>query len=211
MGTPAPADSAIVIARRAPTELVTTPTATGLIPFRDAASRRAAWMIRAMAWGVDDSGWTKLERLTFETARWRMELEIRLVGAMLNLPRVGLAQAEAAGVTADLIERPDAWLMYLAMLCCARDGSIDDRTAVLAMARHVLRASGYWDVQAKAHERGLRWSGASLVNLVCRGDGDGVEDVACYAAQLVDLDRRAAEARRCWAQMIGALEGVGSG
>src|SRR6476659_9654551 len=62
---------------------------------------------RAASSSCEDRGWTKLERLTLEVAEWRMTLEVLLAGAILSHPRAGLAQAQRAGVTAELFERPD--------------------------------------------------------------------------------------------------------
>jgi hypothetical protein len=152
----------------------------------------------------DDRGWTKLERLAIEVADWRMTLEVDLVGAILACPRVGLARAEKAGVTADVLERPDARLMFLAVQCCRE--ALDDRIGVLATARHALRWGGYWLDAALACERGLLWSDASLVDLAVSGD---VADVGLYAAQLIDLDARVREARGCWERMVELLDGVG--
>jgi len=133
-----------------------------------------------------------------------MTLEARLVGAILSGPRIGLARAEAAGVTAALFERPDARLMYLAVQC--RRDAQEDRIGVLATARHALRWGGYWLDAALACERGLLWSDASLVDLAGSED---VGDVGLYAAQLVDLDARVREARGCWERMVELLDGVG--
>jgi len=149
-------------------------------------------------------GWSKLERLANEVADWRMTLEVRLIGAILACPRIGLGRAEQAGVTADVFERPDARLMFCAAQCCRE--ALGDRIAVLATARHALRWGGYWLDAALACERGMLWSDASLVDLAGSED---VADVGLYAAQLIDLDARVREARGCWERMVELLDGVG--
>jgi hypothetical protein len=111
-------------------------------------------------------------------------------------------------------------LIYLAARWCADrgelhyagddgdgDGALADRTAVLVMARRALRWAGYWNDAAIATERGLAWSDANLVHLAMRNDGPG--DVALYATQLLDLDRRQRIARRCWRRMTEVLDGWG--
>jgi hypothetical protein len=157
--------------------------------------------------GYDDEGWWKAERLAVELGWWRTELEIRLAGAILYLPHIGLLRADECGVRAALFEREDAWCMYMAARYCAHLGRAQDRTAVLAMARAVLRMYGWWDDRAAAHERGMFWSERNLVNLALSGEGPG--DVILYADQLIDLDRRVRLARRCWRRMTELLDGWG--
>jgi hypothetical protein len=135
-----------------------------------------------------------------------MTLEVRLIGAILSGPRIGLARADEAGLAVDHFDRPDARLMFLAVRYCAAHGTIDDRVGVLAMARHALRWGGYWLDAALACERGLLWSDASLVDLA---GSEEVGDVGLYAAQLIDLDARVREARGCWERMVELLDGVG--
>ncbi|MDB5320451.1 MAG: hypothetical protein JWN40_2082, partial [Phycisphaerales bacterium] len=115
---------------------------------------------RGTRWCGGESGWTAwqprwgLERKSLEVAAWRLELEMRLVGAMLHGPRVGWMRAEEAGVSDELFERDDARLMYQAVRCCAENGMLDDKSQVLAMARAALRWGGFWIVQAHPDERG---------------------------------------------------------
>jgi len=163
---------------------------------------------------VNRSPWWGLERRVIELQDWRMELEIRLAGAILRLPRIGLLRADECGLTAEAFDRPDALLMYQAVRCCRWAGTIDDRTTVLRTARCALQSWGLWlDRPAHPGERGLLWSDANLVNLACGGaagtggfgndeDGDdGPGDVVDYAPQLIDLDRRVREGRELWRRM----------
>jgi hypothetical protein len=155
----------------------------------------------------DLAGAGRLERLALEVADWRMTLELSLLGAALADPAGGLARLDACGVTAGLIDRPDARLMYYALRCCAANGDVADKAAVLATARCALRWGGLWEPAALATERGLVWSDAALANLACAG-ADGPADVDVYAAQLRDLDARQREARACWERMVEVLEGA---
>jgi hypothetical protein len=142
-------------------------------------------------------------------AAWRLELEVRLIGAMLHGPRVGWLRAQEAGMHDDLFERDDVRLMYQAVRCCAENHDmLEDKTAVLAMARAALRWGGFWIKQAHANERGFWWSEHNLVDLACSGD-DGPGDVPLYATQLIELDNAVNEARKLWRRMYELLDGVG--
>jgi hypothetical protein len=161
--------------------------------------------------GAEDGGtqgpWWGLERRAIELGQWRLELELRLAGAILHGPRIGLLRADECGVTAELFERDDARLMYLAARCCLAEWTIQDKTRVLLMARCALQSWGLWDRRALRSERGFDWSDESLVCLACGQEGPG--DVTIYAPQLIDLDRRLREGRELWRRMHELLDGVG--
>jgi hypothetical protein len=148
-------------------------------------------------------GMWALERLVLEVVGWRMELEWRLAGAILRYPDVGLLRADEAGVTADVFEREDVMLIYQAVRAAAGM----DKVGVLAMAMHVLKRYGYWRPGALPAERGMNWSERNLVDLANGDDGPG--DVAGYARQLRDLDRRLRTAGALWRRMYRVLDGAG--
>ena len=171
----------------------------------DAAESR--WACVDGRW-VEDGPWWGLERSVVEVQRWRVELEVRLAGAILRLPRVGLLRADEAGVTAASFERPDALLMYQAAQCCRADGTVEDKSIVLATARAALRSWDLWDPRQPRAARGLAWSDESLVALACGADGDAVGDVTVYGPQLVEVERRMTEGRRLWGEMYRLFEAV---
>ena len=152
-----------------------------------------------------------LERKAEEVAAWRLELEMRLIGALLHGPRIGWLRAQECGMHDDLFERDDMRLMYQAVRCCAENGGadmLDDKTTVLAMARQALRWGGFWIKSAHRDHRGYFWSDENLVDLACSGD-DGPGDVTLYATQLIELDTAVNEARKLWRRMYELLDGIG--
>jgi hypothetical protein len=165
-------------------------------------------------WCGGESGFTPwrprwgLERKALELGAWRMELEVRLMGAMLHGPRIGLLRADECGLTDQRFDRDDMRLMYQAVCCCEQNGMLDDKTLVLAMVRAALCWGRFWIRDAHRNERGFWWSEANLVDLACGGD-DGPGDVREYARQLIELDEAVAEARKLWQQMIELLDHVG--
>src|SRR4051812_13668856 len=91
----------------------------------DAAESR--WALVDGRW-VEDGPWWGLERRVVEVQRWRVELEVRLAGAILSGPEIGLLRADEAGVSAESFERPDALLMYQAARCCRAGGTVEDKS-----------------------------------------------------------------------------------
>jgi hypothetical protein len=156
---------------------------------------------------VEDGPWWGLERRVIEVQRWRLELEIRLAGSILSLPPIGLLRADEFGVTPELFDRADALLMYQAARCCRAEGTIEDKTRVLLMARCALQSWDLWDRRVGRAERGFMWSDESLVSLACGDDGPG--DVTIYAPQLIDLDRRLREGRELWRRMDRLFDEIG--
>jgi hypothetical protein len=159
--------------------------------------------------------------LVLEVMQWRMELEWRLMGAILRVPWPGLLRAVEAGVSEALFDREDMRLLFTAVRAAQR-GVETDKTRVLLMAVAAMKYGGYWRPDALSGERGMNWSERNLVSLACGGGGggsggsggsggaDGPGDVGEYARQLIDLDDRVARARGLWREMVAVLEGVGT-
>jgi hypothetical protein len=82
------------------------------------------------------------------------------------------------------------------------DGS---KLAVLVLAREELDRNGYWDEQAPGFERRGRWSNANLASLACGHFSPCF--VPRLTADLLDIDDRLSEARRCWRRMMRLLRG----
>jgi hypothetical protein len=153
---------------------------------------------------LDAAGW--FERLVLEVMQWRMELEWRLMGAILRVPWPGLLRAIEAGVSEERFDRDDMRLLFTAVRAAQR-GVATDKTRVLLMAIAAMKYGGYWRPDALASERGMNWSERNLVSLACGLDGPA--DVPLYAAQLIDLDERVRRARALWREMVEQLKGVG--
>src|SRR5689334_18907902 len=126
----------------------------------------------------------------------RQRVELELISAILSEPRKGVKLAMASGVThAGQFEEEDLRWIFAAAVMQRRKGKL----AVLRAARVGLKHAGFWDERVVRTERGYSWSDANLAALASAYPGPGA--AATLAKELVEIDYRQSESRRCWKRM----------